>query len=281
MDISTKIGEVMSKDVFHATVPGSRDDVLNMLKEKQVSGVPVAKDGKLVGIITRTDMLKHPEEEQIAILMTRNPVTIGPNEDVSYAASLILQEGIRRLPVVKDDQLVGIITITDIIRVISKLGINDKIEGVIENGTISVWDETPLPIVGKILELAHIAASPVINSEEDLSGVIADKDLVNAAVIEDSVEKSDMSAGSDEDAWTWESMRDTMKIYYGVSKIKLPDIPVKEIMKKNPTTAFLSTEISDCAQKMVKNKVYQIPIVSSNQKLIGLVKAKDLLKALI
>lgn len=281
MDTGIKIRNVMAKEVIHATVPGSRDDVLNMLKVKQVSGVPVSKDGKLVGIITRTDMLKHPEEEQIALLMTRNPLTIEPDADISLAASIMLENCIRRLPVVENDKLVGIVTIKDLIRVIADLGLKDKVEGVIENGLVSVWDETPLPIVGKILELAHIGASPAINSEEDLSGVITDKDLVNAAVIEDRVEKSDMSAGSDEDAWTWESVRDTMKIYYGVSKIKLPDIPVKDVMKKCPDTAFLSTEISDCAKKMVKNNLDQIPIVSSDQKLIGLAKDKDLLKALL
>ena len=255
MDTGIKIRDIMTKDVTHATVPGSRDDVLTIFKEKQVSGVPVVKGGRLVGIITRKDMLQHPEEDQIALLMTRNPVTIDPDADVSLAASLILEKGIRRLPVVTDDQLLGIVTITDIVRVIADLGIKGKLESVVENGVISIWDNTPLSVAGKIMELAHIGASPAISSEEELSGIVTDKDLINAAVIEDTVEKSDMSAGSDEDAWTWESMRDTMKIYYGVSKIKLPDIPVKDVMKKNPDTVFLRTEISECAHKMVKNNM--------------------------
>lgn len=281
MDTGIKIRDIMTKDVTHATVPGSRDDVLTIFKEKQVSGVPVVKGGRLVGIITRKDMLQHPEEDQIALLMTRNPVTIDPDADVSLAASLILEKGIRRLPVVTDDQLLGIVTITDIVRVIADLGIKGKLESVVENGVISIWDNTPLSVAGKIMELAHIGASPAISSEEELSGIVTDKDLINAAVIEDTVEKSDMSAGSDEDAWTWESMRDTMKIYYGVSKIKLPDIPVKDVMKKNPDTVFLRTEISECAHKMVKNNIDQIPIVSSNQRLVGMIKARDLLKALV
>ena len=91
-----------------------------------------------------------------------------------------------------------------------------------------------------------------------------------------------MSAGSDDDAWTWESLRDTMSLYYSVSKIKLPNSPVKEILKhKGETeTAVLSSQVSDCARKMRRNRIDQLPVISSERKLLGLLRDKDLLKSI-
>jgi len=92
-----------------------------------------------------------------------------------------------------------------------------------------------------------------------------------------------MSAGSDDDAWTWESMRDTMSLYYSVSKIQLPNSPVKEIIKLTgePEIALLSSSISECARKMRRQRIDQLPIINSSKKLLGLVRDKDLLKAIV
>ncbi|MDY6966872.1 MAG: CBS domain-containing protein [Halobacteriota archaeon] len=281
MEVDIKVKDVMVKDVASVAVPGSRDDLLRLLREKQVSGVPAVKNGTLVGIVTRVDLLQQPEEEQIALLMTRDPITIGPDESISDAARSIISHKIRRLPVVEDDKLIGILTTADIIRVIGDLDIKEPVEKFLNNGVIAIWDETPLSVVGKIMELSVIAAAPLINKDLELSGILTDRDLINATIIEDSIEKSDMSSGSDEDAWTWESVRDTMKIYYGVSKISLPDTPVRDIMVKDLITEFYGAETSDCAQIMVKHNIDQIPIINANYKLTGLLRDRDLLKSII
>jgi len=64
------VEEIMVKNVANATLPGSRDEVLSILKDKNVSGIPVLKDNKVVGIVSRTNILKNPEEEQLALLMS-------------------------------------------------------------------------------------------------------------------------------------------------------------------------------------------------------------------
>jgi len=117
-----------------------------------------------------------------------------------------------------------------------------------------------------------------------LSGLHSDKDLISASVITDKTEMSDMSAGSDDDAWTWESMRDTMSLYYSISKIQLPNSPVKNLIKLtgDPETALLSSQVSECARKMRRKRIDQLPVYNKFQrKLLGLVRDKDLLKALI
>jgi len=71
-----KVSDFMTTDVVSVEIPGNRDDVLKILKRTGISGVPVLKDGKLVGIITRKDLLRKAEETQLGLLMTHDPITI-------------------------------------------------------------------------------------------------------------------------------------------------------------------------------------------------------------
>lgn len=280
---SIAVEDVMVRDVAYAELPGSRDEVLEILKSKHISGVPIVKNNEVVGIVTRTDLLKHPEEEQIAILMTRNPLTITPDRSIVDAARLILENNIRRLPVVEDHSIAGIVTIADIVGAMSRLNIKTPISELIGNGVVSVWSETPLSIVGAIMELADVKAVPILDANLKLVGVATDKDLISASNIEDKTEMTDMSSGSDDDAWTWESMRDTLSLYYSVSRIRLPNIPVKDIVKitGDPETAVPSSQVSDCARKMRRNKIDQLPVITNTRKLISLLRDKDLLRAVV
>ncbi len=281
MPKNTIIEEIMVRDVACATLPGSRDEVLKILKNKRISGVPVLKDNKVVGLITRTNLLRKPEEEQLALLMARDPATIAPDANITDAARLFLENRIRRLPVVEDDKLVGLVTIADVIGSMADLNIAEPIGQFLNNGVVPVWDETPLPVVARAMELAHVKAAPVLDSNLELVGIISDRDIISASVIEDTVEMSDMSAGADDDAWTWESMRDTMSIYYSVSRIKVPNVLAKDIMVKDMITAASISGVSDCARKMKRSKIDQMPVVNANQKLIGILRDRDLLKALV
>ena len=271
---------VMVKDVAYVTVPGSRDMVLKALKDRHVSGVPVVKGGELVGMVTRTDLLRNPEEDQTALLMTRDPQVVDPDDSVIEAAKLLAENDIRRLPVVKDGSLVGIVSVADVIRVVADLEIKREIDRYFEKTTVAVWDEMPLPVAGAVMEYAHIQASPVIDSNLNLVGIVSDRDLINASVIEDTVQMSDMSSANDEDEWTWESTRDTLNFYYGVSRIALRKIPVKQAMVP-AVTAIKTSEVSECARVMMRNKIDQLPVVTAHQKLAGMLKDSDLLWALI
>ena len=78
------VSEIMNENVIYAEVPGNREQVLKKLIEKKVSGLPVVKKGTrmLVGILTREDLLKHHDEEQIALIMSTNVVTISPEKSL-------------------------------------------------------------------------------------------------------------------------------------------------------------------------------------------------------
>lgn len=274
------VKDVMVRDVAYVTIPGSRDGVLKTLQERKVSGVPVVKKDEVVGMITRKDLLRNPEEDQTALLMTREPIVIGPQSSVVEASRLMIRHGIRRLPVVEGRKLVGIITVADIVRVVEGLDLKESIEPYLEKETVVLWSEMPLPVAGAIMEFAAAEACPVIDTNLKLVGIISDRDLIKASVIEDSVERTDMSTDAGEDAWMWDRVMQTINKYYTVSRIQLRNIPVREAMVP-PITAFKKNGISECAAQMHKNRIDQMPVITSSQKLMGMLKDMDILKALV
>lgn len=280
MSILILVKDVMVRDVAYASIPGSRDDVLKTLQDHKVSGIPVIKKDEVVGMITRTDLLRNREEDQTALLMTRDPVLISPERSIVEAAKLLIEHDIRRLPVVEGRKLAGIITVADIVRVAADLGIKESIEPYLEKETAVLWSEMPLPVAGSIMEFAAVQACPVIDSSLKLVGMISDRDLIKTSVIEETVEKTDMSANDGEDTWMWDRVMQTISKYYTVSRIKLKNILVSEAMVL-PITAYKKDEVGKCAAVMAKNRIDQMPVVTSGGKLMGMLKDKDILIALV
>ena len=138
----------------------------------------------------------------------------------------------------------------------------------------------PLAVAGSIMEFAAVEACPVIDRNLSLVGMISDRDLIKASVIEDSVEKTDMSADDGEDTWMWDRVMQTISKYYTVSRIKLKNILVREAMVL-PITAYKKDEIGKCATTMHKNRIDQMPVVTSGGRLMGMLKDKDILMALV
>ncbi len=275
--------DYMTKDVVTVEIPSSRDDVLRILKRTGISGVPVVKspEKKLLGIVTRKDILRKPEETQIALLMSSEPLTISPDTTLADAAQLITEMNVRRLPVIDKDNLVGLLSVSDLISAVAKTKDMREIHGsFVSRKTFSLWEETPLPVVGRIMELARVDAMPILNSDNILTGIISERDLIRCSHIEDDVQTSDFSTGTDDDEWTWESIRDNHTITYGISKVELPDRPVKEVMITKVISVPNNAEVSDCALKMKRGRVDQMPIIDNDNLLAGMLFDRDLIRAL-
>jgi CBS domain-containing protein len=276
-----KVEDVMTRDVVFVEVPGSRDTALKIMKDKGITSLPVVKNHKLVGIVTRGDIFRNPEEDQIALLMTRQPVFVTPNAAINDAARILVENIIRRMPVVDDSDLVGFITVTDIVSAIADMDIGTPVDDYIIREIVAVWQMTPVDVVGEIMKLANADASPVLDSASKVVGIVTESALLKASKIEDTIEKADLSAGSDEDAWTWEAVRDTMSLYYGVSRVELPSVPVKDIMMAEYESIYHKTGISECARQMRRFDVELLPVVTADEKLEGIIKDSDLVKVLL
>ena len=274
------VKDYMTRDVVHVEIPGNRDDVLKILKRTGISGVPVIKNKKIVGIITRKDLLRKPEETQLGLLMTSKPISIGPDADMRDAARLLVTHCIRRLPVVEDGHLLGLLSVSDLIHAMAQMKFKEEIKNSYTSKTFALWEETPLPVVGRVMEISGVDAIPILDGDNILQGIISERDLIRNSSIEDSVGVSDFSNGTDDDEWTWESIRDNHTISFGISKVQLPNRPVKLAMVKNVVAVPTNAEVSECALKMRRARVDQLPVINNDKQLVAMLYDRELIRAL-
>ncbi len=275
-----KISDVMTKEIVYAEVPGDAQEALDLMLKKNVSGLPVVKSGsqEIVGVLTRNDFSRRPDETQLAMLMTRNVTSITPDTDIKSVVKIFLKKDFRRLPVV-DDKLVGIVTISDLVwKAVSQINSKDTIEKYMKHDINVLWEETPARIAFEIMGFSGARALPILNSDLKLVGMLGDVDILRVAQRTESTKKSESSGGTEGDKWGWDSKN---VIYITKKKLEIPKIPIKELMVKNLVTATKKTVVSKCAQRMAKSKVEQIPIVDTEGKIVGILKDKDLIRALI
>jgi CBS domain-containing protein len=275
-----KVADFMTSDVVAVEIPGNRDDVLKILKRTGISGVPVLKEKTLVGIITRKDLLRKAEETQLGLLMTADPITIEADATISDAARVMIRNNVRRLPVVEDDALIGLVSVADLIAAIAQMKIRVEIKDLYTSQTFALWEDTPLPLVGRIMEISGFEAIPILDADSKLQGIISEGDLIRHSSIEDTVEVSDFSNGTDDDEWTWESIRDMHTISYGISKIQLPNRAVKTAMVTNVVAVPQNAEVSECALKMKRARVDQLPVVNGDKRLVSMLFDRELIRAL-
>lgn len=274
-----KIEDVMSKELIVGYVPGTVRDALRILAKHNVSGMPILKKGtkNVVGILTRQDIFRNADEDQLALIMSEEVHLVDKDQDVKEAAKLLYEHRIHGLPVInKRKNLVGIISPTDILKVLSERN-DDVVEQYFTNMVVPVYQETPINIVMEIINITHENALPVLNDELRICGIVSDGDLFKLSHIKESISRSDMGMGSDEDQWTWEGIRDTVRLYYSTSKVDLPQIPVKEIMITDVINAFMNMPVSEAAENMIKHEISHMPVVDESDRLIGMVTDIDLM----
>ena len=274
-----KVEDVMSKELIVGYVPGTIRDALKILAKNNVSGMPVLKKDtkKVVGVITRNDIFRNPDEEQLALIMSQNPITINKDKELVEAAKLLFDHRIHGIPVIdKRKNIVGIISPTDILKALP-----DKYDDIVDNyftkNLVPIYQNTPITIIMEIINITSETALPILNDERQLAGMVSEGDLFKLSHIKESVSKTDMGMGGDEDAWTWEGIRDTVRLYYSTTQVDLPTVPVKDVMVSNVIKAYRNTPISDIARQMYKNKISHVPIISSENRLLGMVTDIDLM----
>ena len=148
------VRDYMDDDPATVKLDTSAEDVARLLGEHELHGVPVVNEaGRCVGIVTEDDLVMADEEGDLHIphyielfgglvflesvrgferrlkkamaatardLMTSDPTTIGPDENVHAAAKVISESGHNRLPVVEHGRFVGVITRADVLRALTE-----------------------------------------------------------------------------------------------------------------------------------------------------------------
>jgi len=111
-----KVSEIMHSPVSIEDKVSLKEAAKTM-SEKKVGSLIIIHDKKIVGIITENDIITNIQhlESSVSKVMSKNVITIDSQENISNAAIIMGKNKIKRLPVLKKDAIVGIITATDLL----------------------------------------------------------------------------------------------------------------------------------------------------------------------
>lgn len=110
----------MSKDVVTATTKDNIFELATIMKNHDIGFVPVVEGEKLIGVVTDRDLVirgyaaKHSGSTAVSEVITTDIRTIQPDISVDEAAKIMASSQIRRLPVVENGNLLGIVSIGDL-----------------------------------------------------------------------------------------------------------------------------------------------------------------------
>ena len=192
--INEPVRHIMTPEVFSVYTSAKISDTIDMMVKHKVGGLPVVdEENRVWAIITERDIVtifgRMISGAKVSDLMSKKVVTATPKTSILKAEKKMIKNGFRRLPIVSEGKLVGIVTVMDILRFFG----SGKVFQHLQSGTIDQVLQTPVietavkdvvtvdrnVDVGEAAQLMwekSIGALPVLENEK-LIGIITERDF--------------------------------------------------------------------------------------------------------
>jgi CBS domain-containing protein len=195
--INADIREIMSDKLTYTSDSASLNDVLNLMYEKNVGGLPIVdEDTRIKAIITEEDFVRFCRglDTGLAVesFMSPNVVTAPAQTTIEKMTRMIIQKGFRRMPVVQDGVLMGMVTASDIMKYLGSGAAFEKVVtgdiGEVMNQPVKILIKRSLLTTEKKVDLGQaarkmldsdIGSLPVMD-KGSLVGILTERDYVRA-----------------------------------------------------------------------------------------------------
>jgi CBS domain-containing protein len=195
--INADIREIMSDKLTYASDSASLNDVLNLMYEKNVGGLPIVdEDTRIKAIITEEDFVRFCRglDTGLAVetFMSPNVVTAPAQTTIEKMTRMIIQKGFRRMPVVQDGVLMGMVTASDIMKylgsgaafekvVTGDIGevMNQPVKSLIKRSLLTTEKKVDLGQAARKMLDSDIGSLPVMD-KGSLVGILTERDYVRA-----------------------------------------------------------------------------------------------------
>lgn len=124
-----KVKDLMCSNLIVCDINSSLDKIANVMKKYDVGFIPITNKNKIVGVLTDRDIITRiiaNSDNKIEGYLTTSLITIKSDEEINKALILMTKHKIKRLLVIEDDKLVGIISLSDLLN--SKLNLINNIK---------------------------------------------------------------------------------------------------------------------------------------------------------
>lgn len=116
-----KVKDKMTKAVAYVNPDSNMVEVAQLMQKHNIGSIPVYNQGTVVGIVTDRDIVvrnvahgKTPKDTRVQDVMTSQVTTVSPDMEIDEVTKLMAQQQIRRIPVVENNQIVGMLSLGDI-----------------------------------------------------------------------------------------------------------------------------------------------------------------------
>ncbi len=193
--INASISEIMEENVISLNEKDSLRDALNTMLKEQIGGIPITDDkGKVSAIISEKDFVFFVSGiitgMTVDDYMSKKIITASSEMSIGNASKSMINNGFRRLPVVRDDVLIGIVTASDIMRFLGSGDIFNKlvtgnakevfevpIRALIRRDVVFTSSEIDLGEAASVMLDKNVGSLPVLE-EDELKGIITERDFV-------------------------------------------------------------------------------------------------------
>jgi CBS domain-containing protein len=306
--IAETVGQVMRRDVHSVTPDTTVRETTAMLLEQGIKSLPVvADDGRLLGIVTLGDLLRRagvtlrpsmvagiPEggmaeyleglasrDRTVREIMTADPVTVGPDVPAAEALALLAHRHVKRLPIVEDGRLVGIVSRADLLRALAGVSGRDDVSlrramtgrvaaDVMQPGSATVQSGAPLGEAARAVLTSEVGRVAVVDDQDRLVGVISTRDLLP------------LTAGH-----SLRQLLDAMGPGIGPRDAFLASLGRRadrllaaDLMRHDVVTVAPGTALDEILRLMMSRGLKRLLVVDRGRHILGVVDRADIMRAI-
>ncbi len=180
--------DMMSKNVASIAPDETVVSAAMMMSEKGISCLAVADNGHLAGILTETDMLRrvarngrHFYRTKLDQIMSHPVQSISPDTSVLQASEIMGRMHVKRLPILEQEKLVGIVTQTDLVRVLTSYGMWRDISEIMSRNVAAIGANASVAEAAEVMTSRKISCIVVLDGEV-AAGVLTEKDVLKRVV---------------------------------------------------------------------------------------------------
>lgn len=236
-----------------------------------VRHLPVVGDGQVIGLLSEGDILRREsqlgaraaEHQRVETVMTSPVRTIGPNEPLVSALTLMVDHHLDCLPVVADGGLLGMLTTTDVMRHQVETAIErpadalpPPVGSIMKRAPAVISPSSELFDVAALMSKRGVRHLPVVDAEHRVVGMVSDRDLREAL--------GDLKAFFDDP-----QARDRVRA-----------MTAADIMTKTVTAVSVDTPLPSAVGLLVNERIGALPVLDGAGQLVGIVSYLDVLQAL-
>ena len=122
--MSIRMRDVMVKQVITTRKDSTVEEAVKLMNEREIGCLIVTENDRPIGILTERDLLKRIlvkskdlKGMKVQDVMSMPLISVEPNVQIGDASRLMFQKNIKKMPIVKKGELVGLVTLTDILRI--------------------------------------------------------------------------------------------------------------------------------------------------------------------